>query len=94
MELSPILAKLKDRRQKFEYLRKKCKENRQEVDDWARRVFVFFHRDKIDPLIVRPIIEDLIEQVVIFGHGRDQVSFRDVTTPNVTLPNNYGQHRF
>ena len=67
---------MRARRLKIEELRKKCKANREEVDDFARRVFVHLRRDEV-PSLVAPIIEDIIGTAVSFGHGRNPGNFHD-----------------
>ena len=72
MTISPnnqTLKDLKKRKLKIEALTRKVKNHRKEGDEWARRVFVFFRKDEI-PTLVRPIIEGILEKVVLFGHGR------------------------
>ena len=67
---------LKARRLKIEELRKKCKANREEVEDFARRVFVHLRREEV-PSLVNPIIEGIIDAAVSFGHGRNPATFHD-----------------
>ena len=67
MTISPnnqTLKDLKKRKLKIEALTRKVKNHRKEGDEWARRVFVFFRKDEI-PTLVRPIIEGILEKVVL-----------------------------